>query len=83
MVTTLEYDLDHEITIRRRGKTRIWIVLGILLLVTMTTAAYFIGYYVRPISTKQQPSYSVEKLKETHKTFQGSINTKNIEDTLR
>lgn len=81
MAASLEYNLDQDITIRRPGRTRLVILVGLLLILTMTTAAYFIGFYVRSASGG---SSDTEDVKEAfHKKFQSSISTKEIESHLR
>lgn len=80
-MSSLEYNLDQnlDITVRRRGNTRLLVILGILLIITLTTGAYFIGYYVRP----NDSSESDTSTQDVHDKFQNSVLKDNIEKELR
>ena len=72
----LEYDLD--VTVRRRGKTRLLVLVVLLLMITIA-GGYFIGFYVR---TNNNDS-AKDKTQDHHNKFQVSVDPKEIESNLR
>jgi flagellar basal body-associated protein FliL len=74
-----EYEMDNEVTVRRRGKTRLLFLIMILLVITTSVGAYFIGFYVRNNATKS----TKDNTQKYHKTFQDSVDKKKLESNLR